>query len=117
MSVMNLAQHLDGRQHKNKISAMPAETDGIRFICRLGSNSPSGGGQWLSSHVDSPVHRHNLVEELMRFGGRRGRFLYAPEKIERQLELAKERISAHLRLLHWVLDDNKLDEYYHNCLE
>ena len=53
----------------------------------------------------------------MRFWGRRSRFLYAaPGEIERQIELAREQIISHLRLLHWVLNDNELDEYYYDCL-
>ena len=118
MSVMNLAEHLEGRWHKKKIRALPAGIDEVRFICRLCHDSPSGDKQWLGEHADSPVHRHNLAEELMRFWGRRGRFLYAtPEGIERKRELARERTSAHLRLLHWVLDGNELDEFYFDCLE
>ena len=60
---------------------------------------------------------HYLAEELMTFWARCGHFLYAtPEGIERKRELARERTSAHLRLLHWVLDGNELNEYYYDCL-
>ena len=51
----------------------------------------------------------------MRFWGKRGRFLYAaPGEIERQIQLARERISAHLRLLHGVLDGNDLTAFVRN---
>ena len=107
---MNLAEHLDGQRHKKKIRAMPAGVDGVRFVCLLCHDSLSGDKQWLCEHADSPVHRHNLAEELMRFWGRCGRFLYAaPEEIERQIELARERVCAHLRLWHWVHDGNDFD--------
>ena len=116
MSVMNLAKHLDSLRHKYN-RALPAGIDRVRFICCLCHDSPFGDKQWLCEHVDSPVHRHNIADKLMRFWGRRDRLLYfAPEEIERQIELATERVSAHLRLLHWVLDGNKLDEFYYDCL-
>ena len=88
-------------------------TDGVRFICCLCHASPfTGDKQWLCEHVDSYVHREKVAEELMGFWGRRARFLYAaPEEIERQIELARERTSDHLRRLCWVLDGNKLKKY------
>ena len=114
---MNLAKHLVGGQHKKKFRALPAGIDGVRFICRLCRDSPSGDKQWLCELDDSPEQRHNLAEELMRCWGRHGRFLYAaPEEVERHIEVAKQRLSAYLRLLHWVLDGNALDEYYYECL-
>ena len=108
MSVIPLATHLDGLRHKTNTLR-----DGVRFICRLCRAAPfSGDKQWLREQVDTYVHREKVAEELMNFWVRRGGLRYAaPEEIERQIELAKEWTSGHLRRLCWVLDGNKLKEY------
>ena len=108
MSVIPLATHLDGQQHKTNTLR-----GGVRFICGLCHAAPfRSDEQWLREHVNSPVQRHKVAEEQMNFWVRRGRFRYAaPEEIERQIKFARERTSDHLRRLCWVLDGNKLKEY------
>ena len=54
MSILNLAQHLDGRQHK--IRALLVGIDGIQFICDLCGDSPSGDKEWLCVRVHYPLH-------------------------------------------------------------
>ena len=70
-----LAEHLDGRQHKNKICALSVGIDGVRFICHLCSDSPFDDKEWLCGHVHSPVHHEKLEEELFRFWGWRDSML------------------------------------------
>ena len=91
MSVLNLSKHLDGQRHKKKIRALFVRLDGVQFVCRLCSDSPSGGKECQCGHVDSPVHREKLVEELPRFRVWPHRFLRAsPEEVECQVELARD---------------------------
>ena len=104
MNVMNLAEHFNGRRHNRAWLVGKA----MKFVCRLcdDSGDVSGGdGEWLCKDVESPRHREKLVEELMTFRGWPHRFLRAaPEELQRQVELAKKRVDAHLRMLDWVLE-------------
>ena len=120
ISILPLATHLDGQRHKKKTRTLP--DDEVRFICRLCHNAPftgdrekqleelmnrvcygapcTGDKQWLCEHIDSHAHPEKVVEGLMSLWGWPSSFLYiAPEEIKRQIELAKERTSGHLRRL------------------
>ena len=79
--------------------------------CRLCDES-GGDVEWLCNHLESLGHQEKLVEELMRSRGWPLRFLRAaPEELQRQIELARQRVDAHLRILDWVIEGNSLDEY------
>ena len=68
MSVINVAEHVDGRWHNRAWLAGKA----MKFVCCLcdDSGAVSGGDvKWLCKHVESPGHREKLVEEQMRSRG------------------------------------------------
>ena len=106
MSVMNLAENFNGRQHNRAWLAGKALIFAYHFC------DDSGHVEWLCKHVKSPGHREKLVEELMRSRGWPHRFLLAAlEELQRQVVLSREQVDAHLRMLDWVLEGNPLDEY------